>query len=1257
MDLLYELVREKSVLIIDVYDILLVHLYRNQDDLFRTLELDCKICGFYEARKNAQQYLAEHSDRCGDADDLLNVVYGMMPRNYQSVKEKEVRLNILSTKVNSDAKKLYEYVVAENIPIYLCDQCGILGIHTEEVLKTYGYTGYKKLFTPSGQNGLEEMYLEIMRDTSVEACKILHIRSNADFTAANGVGVSAFEYEPLFRKYGQNMNSAYFAALNKHKEDSAIPVLQSGIALYGASDDGSDDWKSFGYKYIGILAFEYAKYIGNIISGLGIKKVFFSSANGYCLKSAFESIFPQIEAEILFSPKRSLILSVARSDRELVTVLLGYIGAETTFHSWISLLCPSQSGPLYEDFIVRFPDQNRIIFSEYDFEQLRNFIIDHKQLLLDEAARERNVLNSYMKSVGVFEAPSAVVDISSDMELLHGLASICCDLPLTQDLTAFYWEYTPNVKWKFSLINQLKKEADLGKKTIKTRSYLERILSLVLSEPNEIVVALKKEDNGTILPEHICQNQEIQGSRIALSRQVIMGAVACVNDLCEVDKEFPFALQQDGAMAVCEYFEKDIDKKDCAQLGQISFSINPYDWQEARPLFRQEKPVIGIANPWPQDVSAEAEVITRMKRTAEENNVGCVLIDNFGHILNDKQGVTKKFVKEEDLSFIITTHYECAKVLDVFYYNPLWNPPEIPLNLSDYATRVTNQFMMNDDFLIYDDGGMSNHLRAVLMNCPRTLEGASSLTASFPASAAMAPKLDKPVMFYCGMNWEIMFAGPGRHEGLFKLLDDTGKAKFYGPERVEAWGGLKPWEGYRCYEGMIPFDGFSIVEKINECGICLVLSSDTHRRAGAATNRLYEACAAGAVIISDDNDFVLKHFGDAALFIRYNKSDPIDTFNQIMEKYDWIVKHPDEALQLARRAQEIYLKEYSLDAQIKRIIQNHPNRLKQLSQDLYAQKQEGKVLVTFVLNTQKIETAKKWLVNVIRNLHGQIYANLELGIAADVSLATDLAAYCDVHCACAHVVPLELFDIKGVRKMTDGEAIRELQKRIRHDYYINTTAEECWFFDHITSLVRAVVQENCMGAYSGAAFESSDKCRRINFFDVLNTNYLYRMTGVDHPLVAGQFLFRADAHNFLPDYLFGNLDGKEQIAYAGILLYRQGVKLAFTKRMSLCHSEMHGDKRCTVLSNIMQERFICDLIRFYVPEEAVALRPADTTPISGVDKKNITEMFLYLPLKVYIRLRYYRFRMRGKSPSSKTYKKYAAKYDACYEQYRQYWSV
>lgn len=1253
MNALLELIGDRSALILDVYDVLLFRSYRNSSDLFRGLEMGSSIQGFVESRMNAQQYFHDNGE---DEIADLDAIYGKMHQSYQEVKEKEINLELLTTKVNPEIKSLFEAAIKKNIPVYLCGDFRIPVDRVEAFLKQNGCAGYRKIYVIYSDNAQGAMYKEVMQETSASPAEVLHIKNGACATEASKLGISVFMYESLFRNYGQNLNSSYFAVLNKYqKDDIAIPLLQSNIAYYGASEGIVDEWRNFGYKYIGILAFEYAKYIGNIVKGLGIKKVFFSSENGYCLKAAFEALFPDIESEIIICSRHTLILSMIHNERDITSTLLGYINEETTFGSWIALIWPSCQGEFYNAYTNMFPDQGRIISSDDDYEHLRRFIADNAQFIFDKAEKEREVLSKYLTSLGMFSTSSAVVDISRNMNLLAGLESFCQGNSAGHDLTAFFWEYAPVIRWGFSLINQIKKSTNTGKNTVIVNDYLDRVLSLALSEPQDTSMYLERESDD-------CESvslfkKEYDDLRSAISRKILMGAKDCIHDLCVVDSVFSLPQHQGAALAVCEYLQEHIDQRDISQLELVRFTRNPYDWEEARPIFRQGKPVIGIANPWPQDVSAEAEVITRLKRTAEENHVGCVLVDNFGHILNDKQEATKRFVREEDISFIITTHYECAKVLNTFYYNPLWNPPEIPLNLDDYATRVTNQFIMNDDFLIYDDGGMSNHLRAVLMNCPRTLEGASALTASFPVSAGMPPQKNKPIMFYCGMNWEIMFAGPGRHEGLFKLLDDTGKVKFYGPERVEAWGGLKPWEGYRCYQGMIPFDGFSIVEKINECGVCLVLSSDTHRRAGAATNRLYEACAAGAVIISDDNEFVLKHFGDAALFIRYNKNDPIDTFHQIMEKYDWIVKHPDEALQLARRAQEIYLKQYSLDAQLKQIIQNHPARLKQRSQDLYAQSQQGKVLVTCVLDTQNIKTAKNWIDNVIKNVHGQIYANMELAIAADVAVAAEITDYCGIRCGCANVVSMELFDIKGVRALTDGEAIRELQKRIVHDYYINTTAEETWFDDHITSLVRAVADGECLGAYSGASFESSDGCRRVNFFDMLNAGYLYHMSSPDHPLVAGQFLFRAEAHSLLPDYLFGNLDGKEHIAYAGITHYRHGAKLAFTKRMSLCRSEEAEDKRCEVLSATMQYRFVRDLIRFYLPEQAEVVQSKKSAQATDLSKRALTEMFLYLPLKAYIRLRYYRFQMRRKNPSSKAYKKYAAKYDACYEQYRQYWNV
>lgn len=1227
---LYELIKEKSAIIFDVDDVVLFNLYRNQSDMFDRIEEACSSPGFSESRMNVN-HTCKH--------DKLHIdeIYNKMNKAYFYLKEKELEIKDLSNKINPEIKSIISITSDLNIPIYFYIKNYKDSDNIEELLnKNFNNLQYK-IYFESQEKSIDKLCAEIAYDTSTKLSDILYIRNNKLTSEFNKEPFSVYIYESLFRKYGQNLNSSYFAVLNKYtKDDMLIPLLQSNIALYTAKEKHKSEWTLFGYKYIGILLYEYTQYVGKIANNLNIKKIFFSSEGGHCLKYAFEKLFPNIQSKIINIPKRTILLSSISTTEDISTILLKNLKDEVTFSSWIELLCPNKSEELYNNYINIFPDQERIISSDEDYSCLRDFISENDKLIFSKVEKEKLNLENYLNNIGLLDESVAILDISKNSDLLCGLKSKYQNTNITKDITVFFWDFNPSLLLKYSLLNQMNKQEYEGKSK---NIYLQQILEFSLSYFDYSSESLNSNNN-----------------IISIRSKILDGAKDCIDDLHDIDEKFPVSEKQIAIMAVCEYFENYIDKKDIYLLESI-YTGDSNSHNENRPLFKQGKPVIGIVNPWPEDVSAEAEVITRMKRTAEENNIDCVLIDSFGHILTDSQKPTKKFVKEEDLSFVITTHYECAKILNTFYYNPLWNPPEIPLNLSDYTPRVTNYFMTNDDFLIYDNGGMSNYLRAILMNSPKTLDGASALTASFPISAAMPPKLDNPIMFYCGMNWEIMFGTEGRHDGLFKLLDNTGKIKYYGPERVEAWGGLKPWEGYRCYEGMIPFDGFSIVEKINECGVCLVLSSDTHRRAGSATNRLYEACAAGAVMISDDNEFVTENFKDAALFIKFNKNDPQDTYNQIMEKYNWIIKHPDEALNLARRAQDIYLKKYSLDKQLNQIIKNHPSRVEQVSKDFYAKTQNEKVLVTFVLDTQKFKDAKKMLDIVFKNLHGQIYSNIELAIATDKILNDDIQDYSNKKCASAHIVSMNLFDTKGIRAMTDGEAIRMLQNEITHDYFINTSANEIWFYDHITSLVRSITENNSMGAYSGASFEGSDGCRRINFFDVLNTNHLYHMTSPERQLVAGQFLFHKNSHRFLPDYLFSNIDGKEHIAYAGIIKYRNGEKISFTKRMSLCFSDKYEDMRCNILNETMQQRFIRDLIRFYIPEQVNETKIVNNISTSDTNRDSVSNLFLYLPIKSYIQLRYYRFRMRGKSPDSKIFKKYAKKYDDLYQKYKQYWGI
>lgn len=713
--------------------------------------------------------------------------------------------------------------------------------------------------------------------------------------------------------------------------------------------------------------------------------------------------------------------------------------------------------------------------------------------------------------------------------------------------------------------------------------------------------------------------------------------------------------------AVITYFSEDLSKYDECQLMKLYKNEQIGGETYRIPLNRAGRMHMGVINPWPGDLSAESEVVARINRSAKEAGIKCTLLSDWGHILReDDQKKTNEFVNAADLDFMFTTHYLTPKVMDSFYYHTLWNPPEIPLNLGEYNQYITNNYLMNDDYLTYDMGGMRNHLMTMLMNKPRSIERTSMLTASFPESAMLEPKLNDPKMFYCGMNWDKLVNNQNRHEGLFKLLDETGKVKFFGPDVMKNWGGMRPWEGYRCYQYPIPWDGFSILDEINTCGVCLVISSDIHRRAGAVTNRAYEACAAGAVIISDNNEFMQKYFADAALFIYYNRNDPQDTFNQIMEKYNWVISHREEALAMVKKAQQIFREKFALDKQLLHIVSNHSERFFSIANDLFAKDDSKRVLVTYVLNSIDEEEISKKLSIVIKNVKRQYYMNIKLVIATDQRSEMFVNKYLCINYPDAESEIMELFDKKGIRCMTDGQAIRKIQQSFTYDYYVNMSAREIWFYDHVTTLVRTIEDEESYGAYSGRAFlDSEDRYTRTDWFNVFSDAELSSVSDVRVGECPGEFMFTKAAEQYLPDFVFDSLDGLEHYAYANILQIKHNLPVAFSKRMTDVDNGDVSDDRKTVINWGMQVRLIQDMIRFELKAKKQGGENSTFNPMgqSNPDIMNIIkDAFLKVPMKRWVKYKWHVAVARLIGYNTKRGQKHMTKAQSIRNTFFEYWS-
>ena len=324
--------------------------------------------------------------------------------------------------------------------------------------------------------------------------------------------------------------------------------------------------------------------------------------------------------------------------------------------------------------------------------------------------------------------------------------------------------------------------------------------------------------------------------------------------------------------------------------------------------------LLGIVNPWPTEISAESEFTARLIWTLKSKGHTTFVVDPYGKILSTSPDSSSITLLDADAFFIFdprSIHFECKAPL----ISPVWVPPELlslegRMHFLDSVKRI--------DFFIggYGSEKLIKIYNQALARSNRKLENLVPFCASVPVSFAIEPQsLKTRNLFYAGVNSERIFhtngrveARPGRHHDLFKLLDSHPNVHFYGPRK---YSGIEPWTGFSNYKGDIPLDGRSVIEKISQCGIALCISSLAHLNYGLVSNRVFEAAAAGAVIISDENEFVKRHFGDSVYYI--DTRDQQTAFRQITQIIDAINADPDAALCRAHQSHRIFREQLSLD--------------------------------------------------------------------------------------------------------------------------------------------------------------------------------------------------------------------------------------------------------------------------------------------------------------------------------------------------------
>ncbi len=169
-------------------------------------------------------------------------------------------------------------------------------------------------------------------------------------------------------------------------------------------------------------------------------------------------------------------------------------------------------------------------------------------------------------------------------------------------------------------------------------------------------------------------------------------------------------------------------------------------------------------------------------------------------------------------------------------------------------------------------------------------------------------------LFYCGLNMANTLFGT-KYKQLFSRLD---KAHYF-----NVYGKKNEWRHTpNSYRGFIKCNGETLLRTMNNTGVALLLHAPDHFCGQTPTGRIFEAAASSNVIISDRHPFVEKEFGDTVLYIDQDKSSE-EIFQQIDGHMRWIQSHPKEAILLAKRSHDIFIKKFTLEKQLENLIELH----------------------------------------------------------------------------------------------------------------------------------------------------------------------------------------------------------------------------------------------------------------------------------------------------------------------------------------------
>lgn len=469
---------------------------------------------------------------------------------------------------------------------------------------------------------------------------------------------------------------------------------------------------------------------------------------------------------------------------------------------------------------------------------------------------------------------------------------------------------------------------------------------------------------------------------------------------------------------------------------------------------------IALVYNWPGNRNAEFDLIGRMQHVFADDGHSSIIIDPFGHPItaSGELCLEQPLIDATEYDLCLNLHHSTPQFLDCFSYLCNWNPvdyiirdPASGLPTSERELSYLAACFAAHDVVLSAGSETTDLLISALADRPdpSLLFPDLSLHTTCQWDTSISPvSLDGFRVFYIGVNWERtadLSRSAIRHGGLLERLDQSGRVDFYGVEKINS---IKPWEGFHHYRGELPFDnGRSIIRTSNKCGVSLVLSSRPHRDSSLVSTRIFQACAARTVIISDDNPFIVEHFGNTVLTFEYS-SDPETAYNRVMTLIAWIEQHPEQALEKAEQAHLIFVQRFSLNQELRNLLSRHHQTLAHIHESVLPVDRLQTVDVIYHITSFEEQALDTFITNLNRQQEVQPHAIVYLSS----EVAKQVSARLEQHSTfCFTVVPQTT-----AARTTGASVLLAINEHAQGESFCIYQPETIWHRYHIAFLLRVL---------------------------------------------------------------------------------------------------------------------------------------------------------------------------------------------------------